>query len=199
MPVPPILPTTAAASAIRRAARERRRRRSRAIPLVVVAVMLAACTGGDDGPITGVVPDDEPLPVIEGPTLGGPHASTADLRGRPAVVNVWATWCAPCQAELPALVDVASAYEGQVAFLGVNYGDSSAQARVWEDDYAIPYPSIEDPSGAFADDLGFPYLPHTLVVDAAGTIRYRIYGETTSDDLSALLDGLLAEEPVAAA
>jgi len=171
------------------------------LPLVFVIVMvtLSACTGGDgDEPITGVVAEDEPLPAIEAPTLDGPRASTADLRGAPAVVNVWATWCAPCQAELPALVDVATAYEGRVGFLGVNYGDNAAQARTWEDDYGIPYPSIDDPSGTFADDLEFPYLPHTLVVDAGGTIRYRVYGETTSEELSGLLDGLLDERPAEA-
>ena len=163
------------------------------LTVLAIATSATACTGPDDERLTGVVEVDQPMPALEGPTLDGSTASTADLRGAPAVVNVWATWCAPCQAELPALVEVASAYEGEVAFLGVNYSDNAAQARSWEDDYGIPYPSLDDTSGGYADDLAFPYLPHTLVVDAAGTIRYRIYGETTAAELSELLDGLLAE------
>jgi thiol-disulfide isomerase/thioredoxin len=163
-----------------------------ALLLIVLATVVAACTR-DDGRITGVVPEDEALPAIEEAALDGSIVSTQDLVGAPAVVNVWATWCAPCEAELPALVDVASAYDGRVGFLGVNFTDDAAQARTWERDYAIPYPSIDDGAGALADDLEFPYLPHTLVVDADGTIRYRIYGETTADELSGLLDGLLAE------
>ena len=165
--------------------------------VLVIFVALVACTR-DDGQITGVVPEDEALPAIEGAALDGSTVSTEDLTGAPAVVNVWATWCAPCEAELPALVDVASAYDGRVGFLGVNFTDDAAQARTWESDYAIPYPSIDDGAGALADDLEFPYLPHTLVVDAEGTIRYRIYGETTADELSGLLDELLDERPAAA-
>jgi len=171
----------------------------RTLPLafLVIFAALIACTS-DDGQTTGVVPEDEALPSIQAASLDGSTVSTEDLAGAPAVVNVWATWCAPCEAELPALVDVASSYEGRVGFLGVNFTDDAAQARTWEGDYAIPYPSIDDGAGALADDLGFPYLPHTLVVDAEGTIRYRIYGETTVDELSGLLDELL-EEPAATA
>ena len=166
--------------------------------LVTMSLALAAACTRDDGRITGVVPEDEALPAIEEAALDGSIVSTRDLAGAPAIVNVWATWCAPCEAELPALVDVASAYEGRVGFLGVNFTDDAAQARTWERDYAIPYPSIDDGGGALADDLEFPYLPHTLVVDAEGTIRYRIYGETTAEELSGLLDGLLAEGGAAA-
>lgn len=158
-----------------------------------MCALAASCTAPDDERLTGVVDVDQPMPSLEGRTLDGSTASTRDLRGAPAVVNVWATWCAPCQAELPALVRVASSYDGDVGFLGVNYSDNASQARTWEEDYRIPYPSLDDASGAFADDLAFPYLPHTLVIDAHGTIRYRIYGETTEEELSGLLDGLLAE------
>jgi thiol-disulfide isomerase/thioredoxin len=162
------------------------------VAVTLVLAVLPSCTGGDDE--RGVVPVEEELPTVQGPTLDGNNASTADLVGAPAVVNVWATWCAPCEAELPELVDVASEYDGRVGFLGVYFTDDAASGRTWEDDYGIPYPSIDDDAGALADDLGFPYLPHTLVVDATGTIRYRIFGETTADELSGLLDGLLAED-----
>jgi hypothetical protein len=97
------------------------------------------------------------------------------------------------RAELPALVDVAGRYDGRVGFLGINYVDDAANARRWQRDYAIPYPSVDDQAGSLADDLGFPYLPHTLVVDGAGRLRYRIFGETTAEELSGLLDGLLVE------
>ena len=166
--------------------------RASVIAFLTLAALGAACTGPDDQRLTGVVEVDQPMPALEGRTLDGSTASIADLRGAPAVVNVWATWCAPCQAELPALVQVATSYDGDVGFLGVNYVDNAAQARTWEEDYAIPYPSLDDSAGAFADDLEFPYLPHTLVVDANGTIRFRIYGETTAEELSGLLDDLLA-------
>ena len=159
--------------------------------LVMLASSLAVCSG-EDGPTRGVVPVDEAMPTVEGDALDGGTISTAELAGSPYVVNVWATWCAPCEAELPALVDVAARYDGRVGFLGINYVDDVALARRWETDYEIPYPSVDDQAGALADDLGFPYLPHTLVVDGDGTIRYRIFGETTDEELSELLDGILA-------
>ena len=167
------------------------------LPVLVLAVLTVGACTSDDGQPTGVIEEEAPMPTIEAETLDGGTASTADLAGSPSVVNVWATWCAPCQAELPALVDVATAYDGRVGFLGVNYVDNAAAAFSWEKDYGLPYPSLDDASGTFADDLGFPYLPHTLVVDAGGTIRYRIFGETTEEELSGLLDELLAEASAA--
>jgi len=169
-------------------------RRAAAIVLVLMssAVATAACTGDDD-PVEGVVPVDEAMPRVTGESLDGDPVDSGELAGSPYVVNVWATWCAPCEAELPALVDVAGRYDGRVGFLGINYVDDAANARRWQRDYVIPYPSVDDQAGALADDLGFPYLPHTLVVDGAGRLRYRIFGETTAEELSGLLDGLLAE------
>jgi thiol-disulfide isomerase/thioredoxin len=162
--------------------------------LVLLAVLAAACTS-QTGPTRGVVAVDQPMPTIDGESLAGDALSSAPLAGAPLVVNAWATWCGPCEAELPALVRLAERYEGRVGFLGVNYVDDAAQARRWERDYAIPYSSIADPTGRLAGDLGFPYLPHTLVVDADGTIRYRIFGETTEEEVAGLLDEVLAEPP----
>ena len=160
--------------------------------LILLGFLVAACTS-PAGPTRGVVPVDQPMPAIDGESLAGGAISSAQLAGAPSVVNAWATWCGPCEAELPALVRLAERYEGRVGFLGVNYVDDAAQARRWERDYAIPYPSIADPSGRLAGDLGFPYLPHTLVVDAGGTIRYRIFGETTEQELAGLLDEVLSD------
>ncbi|GIU97342.1 MAG: alkyl hydroperoxide reductase [Actinomycetota bacterium] len=156
--------------------------------------LLVACGGGGAGELPrGLVEVDEPMPALAGPTLDGGRASAAALAGRPLVVNVWATWCGPCERELPALVTIANRYRGRVGFLGVNYVDDAAAARRWERDYRVPYPSIVDASGRTAHDLGFPYLPHTLIVDGAGTIRYRIFGETTAEQLQGVLERLLTE------
>ena len=165
---------------------------ARLLTLVLIALLsVVACTS-DGGPPRGVVSVDEPLPSFAGDDLDGRRIASASYDGIPLVVNVWATWCDPCVRELPALVEVAGVYEGRVSFLGVDYVDDAATASRWADDYGLPYPSISDTGGELAATLGFPYVPHTLVVDAGGTIRYRIYGETDAEELSGLLGELLA-------
>jgi cytochrome c biogenesis protein CcmG/thiol:disulfide interchange protein DsbE len=171
-----------------------------AAALILVGVVLRECgpnrvrvnTGG-----LAVRQMSTPAPDLGGEGLDGGHYSIADARGHVLVVNVWATWCAPCQRELPMFVRAARRYAGRdVRFLGLDYADDSAQAREWVRSYGIPYPSLSDPSGHFADDLGFVGLPDTYIVDRSGTIRYWLAGaiDTRSNlkVFTGLLDGVLA-------
>jgi cytochrome c biogenesis protein CcmG/thiol:disulfide interchange protein DsbE len=81
-----------------------------------------------------------------------------------------------------------------VRFLGIDYRDDRATARGWQDDrFRLPYRSLYDPKGLTASDLGFPYLPDTYVVDASGTVRWEIFGATDRQELSGLIDQLLAD------
>jgi DsbE subfamily thiol:disulfide oxidoreductase len=154
-------------------------------------VLTAACTGSSDG--LGLVKVDRPLPDLAGPTVQGGRLAATDYAGKVLVVNVWANWCAPCREEQPALQQVWQDYQGRgVAFVGVNYRDDAAAARAWVDEFGVTYPSIEDPAGGWADDLGFWGLPDTYVADAGGTIRYLITGPTSAEQLSGVLDELLA-------
>jgi DsbE subfamily thiol:disulfide oxidoreductase len=171
----------------------------RFVTLFCVAVFLGglgwylAQRGVQEGPVGGVERRDEPLPALSGPALEGPALDAADFRGSILVVNVWATWCDPCRREQPALQRLSERYADRgVRFLGINYADDEAKARNWVDRFGVGYPSLADPSGGFADDLGFIGLPDTYVVDAAGIIRFAIFGETTEAEVSGLLDELLA-------
>lgn len=138
---------------------------------------------------------NEPLPALSGPALEGPALSAADFRGHILVVNVWATWCDPCRREQPALQRLSEEYADRgVRFLGINFQDDEAKARRWVERFGVGYPSLQDPSGGFADDLGFIGLPDTYVVDSSGTIRFAIFGETSRSEVSGLLDELLAAD-----
>ncbi len=118
----------------------------------------------------------------------------ADLRGNVVVVNFWATWCDPCRDEQPELVGLADDYRAKgVEFLGVNERDDTAKARAWIEEFDVPYPSIVDEPGAWADDFAFFGLPDTYVIDAEGTIRWAVYGQTDAAQLKELIDGVLAE------
>jgi DsbE subfamily thiol:disulfide oxidoreductase len=171
-------------------------RRLAPFALAALVLVLAACTGGDEDAAGGVVATDEPMPTLAGETLQGAPLSTARFRGDVMVVNVWATWCDPCRREQPALVQVERAYRDKgVSFVGINYRDDTEAALTWVEDFGVDYPSLSDPSGSFADDLEFPFLPDTYVVDRGGTIRYSIFGETSAEELSGLLDEVLVAGP----
>jgi cytochrome c biogenesis protein CcmG/thiol:disulfide interchange protein DsbE len=168
--------------------------------LIMAGIVLRECGSNPVGVDTGALAVRQmssPAPDVGGQGLDGGQHAIADARGHVLVVNVWATWCGPCQDELPAIVRVAHTYAGRgVRFLGLDYADDSAQAREWVRRYGMPYPSISDPSGRFADDLGFVGLPDTYIVDRNGTIRYWLAGaiDDPSEEkaFTALLDEVLA-------
>lgn len=148
----------------------------------------------------GVAQLEEAFPGLEGEAVVGPPVDTASMDWTVLVVNVWATWCEPCRREQPALQQVQAAYEERgIEFVGVDYRDDRAAAQRWIEDFEVAYPSLYDPDGRTAATLGFPFLPDTYLVDATGTMRYAVYGETSADELAGLIDELLASGPATAA
>jgi thiol-disulfide isomerase/thioredoxin len=144
----------------------------------------------------GVAPIEAPMPRLQGEGVVGPPVDTARMRWSVLVLNVWATWCEPCRREQPALLRVQAGFDERgVEFLGINYRDDRAAAERWIEDFGVTYPSLSDPDGRTAALLGFPFLPDTYLVDEGGTMRYAIYGETSAEELSGLIDELLAEGP----
>lgn len=141
----------------------------------------------------------EPAPTLPGPELGGDEGdelTVAGFEGQPLVVNFWGSWCGPCRVEQPELNDVAERFDDEAAFLGVNVTDATADARAYQAEFDVPYPSIFDPNGRFAAEfggIGPNVMPSTLVLDADGRVAVRLFGSTTDTELTVLLDRLLAE------
>jgi cytochrome c biogenesis protein CcmG/thiol:disulfide interchange protein DsbE len=161
------------------------------VVVFLVGLLLSSCTGADAS-IFGVARVDEPLPRLEGETLDGRRLEASSYAdGNALVINVWAHDCAPCRQEQPMLVELARRYE-DVRFLGINYRDDLDQARDWVRQFAVPYPSLYDRAGRTAADLGYPALPDTYVVDPGGTIRWVVFGATDEEELSGLIDDVLA-------
>jgi thiol-disulfide isomerase/thioredoxin len=150
-----------------------------------VVVALGACS---DRAADGA--SELPDLVIATLSGDGPALELAELRG-PAVVNLWATWCAPCRRELPAFQEV-SAARPDVRFIGVDVGEDAAKARAFIDDLGVTFDQFADPDGELTDAIGTAALPVTLVVDADGTVATEHLGPMTVDDLEdalAALDG----------
>jgi thiol-disulfide isomerase/thioredoxin len=164
----------------------------RSVALLSIAVVLAGCSHTSD-PLA-VKEVSIPLPAVSGPTLDGATYSPSEHAGNILVVNFWASWCGPCKQELPALRQVYDGYRARgVDFVGVDERDNAPAATAMATSFKVPYPIVEDPSGSYSDDFAFFGLPATYVADAAGTIRFVIPRRTTVDELSGLLDRVLAE------
>jgi thiol-disulfide isomerase/thioredoxin len=94
-------------------------------------------------------------------------------RGRPAVVNAWASWCPPCRDEFPSFAAAAARYGNDVTFLGLDVADHDTQARAFLAAHHVPYPSYADSDGAAARALsGLQGLPTTVFFDRSGKIAY---------------------------
>lgn len=127
---------------------------------------------------------------------GGPRAlrrRLAALEGHPVIINKWASWCGPCRAEAPILQRQAVEHGRRIAFLGLDWRDSSSNARDFLDRHPLPFPSFEDPEGELAEALKLPnYIPVTLFVDERGEVAYlRQGGYRSEDDLAADIERYL--------
>lgn len=119
---------------------------------------------------------DKPIPAFSLPSVDDAQRliSEADLKGRPALVNVWATWCVSCKVEHPVLTRLA---EQGVVIYGINYKDDNAAARKWLSDFHNPYRlDIRDEQGTLGLDLGVYGAPETFLIDKHGIIRHKFVG-----------------------
>ena len=106
------------------------------------------------------------------PVLGGDGTrSLASYRGKPVVLNFWASWCTPCRTEAPLLEraqQVLKPSGGTV--LGVTYRDASPDSKAFVKKFKVTYPSVRDVDGKLAQDYGTRQLPETFVIDTRGHI-----------------------------
>jgi cytochrome c biogenesis protein CcmG/thiol:disulfide interchange protein DsbE len=168
------------------------------VPLLVVPVtwLLFQGFGRDPREVASPLLDRE-APSWALTTLDGETLSSADLAGRPYLVNFWASWCIPaCVDEHPVLAAAHERYGDDLAIVGVLYQDDPDDAREFLSRYGdAGYPHLVDPDGGLAIDFGVTGPPETFFVDADGLVRYRQFGPLT-DALMGDLLGLVL--PVAA-
>jgi cytochrome c biogenesis protein CcmG/thiol:disulfide interchange protein DsbE len=147
--------------------------------LVPIGLLLMAGFGRDPreiaSPLIGHQAPSWTLTTLEGETL-----SSADLAGRPYLVNFWASWCGPCRDEHPVLARAFTEHPDELAVVGVLYQDSTDAAEAWLDEVGdAGYPTIVDASGAVAIDFGVTGPPETYFVDADGVVRAKQFGPLT--------------------
>ena len=129
------------------------------------------------------------VPDVRFRYFDGSEGSPADLAGTPAVINFWASWCAPCVVEMPAFEAVHRELGPDVAFLGINVGDEPAAARELAERTGVTYPLGEDPDSTVFQAFGGIGMPTTVLVGADGVIEATIGSRLRAQDLR----GLIAE------
>ncbi|MFG1299028.1 DsbE family thiol:disulfide interchange protein [Xanthobacter sp. V3C-3] len=157
-------------------------------------------TGGDPSRIPSALLD-KPAPVIPLPPLEGlrgpdgaplPGLDLAALKGRPALVNVWASWCGPCRDEHPVLMDLAK--DGRFAVVGINYKDAPENARRFLGQHGLPYSAVGvDPKGRAAIEWGVYGVPETFLLSRNGTIVHKFTGPLTPETVRSTLLPLMAK------
>lgn len=133
---------------------------------------------------------DFQLPLLDGATLVSP----SDYAGRPLFLNFWATWCAPCVRELPALAEFAAEHSADPAgpaLLTINLGETGAQVEGFLREIGLQnLPVALDINQVVKRDYGVQNLPTTFVIDGEGTVRHMKLGEMSYDEMGIYLDAL---------
>lgn len=138
-------------------------------------------------------PANDGMPPLRLPCLtSGPDVDLAELRGRPVLVNIWASWCGPCRKEMPLLTGAHRQFGDQIQFVGLNTADAPPAAARFLEEYDVRYPQLADPNNVLLDRLRIPGLPVTLVLGADGSILEKHIGPYEGPELDQLLADLAA-------
>lgn len=163
--------------------------------LTVAILVAAAIFGvtlarrGETQPRSGPAPDF-PIETFDGETL-----MLSDLKGSIVILNFWASWCAPCRAEAPALQNTWENYRDRgVIVLGVAYADNGPKSLEFIDEFGMTYPNAPDLGTRISEAYHIQGVPETFVIDREGNIHRFIISVVTETMLSDILDEMLAAE-----
>jgi len=172
---------------------------------LVAGLLVAVLGGGSDsggttrpGSVSGAGAEvGSPAPDFQLPALDG-HGDErlADYRGRPVIVNFWASWCNPCRKEFPLLKQALRDHRAQhLAVIGVTYQDIPSDSRAFVKQKQATWPQGIDDGGAVASAFGVRAIPQSFFVRADGTIAARVFGFTNESALARPLTQLLGGAP----
>lgn len=166
------------------------------ILLALAAIYVIDRNGGDDGSpsgatTTGELMEPRPAPAFELSLMNSDETLTlADLEGKTVVLNFWASWCAPCRDEMPALQASSEAHGDDVVFVGVGAkNDKQDAAEAFVEEYGVTYPIGRDTeggdalAGAMEKDFGVPGYPATFFITPDGMINQIVFGPLATDEL----------------
>ncbi len=135
--------------------------------------------------VPGVTRAAKPAPPATGKTIqdfalhdiNGKSLQLSSLRGKPVVINFWATWCVPCRDEMPLLNDYANQLKNKVILIAVNNDEDSALVRDYVTSLAIQFPVLLDPGGKINSLFYVQSYPNTFFIDSNGVLRAQHIGQ----------------------
>ena len=159
--------------------------------LLILAVLVVGCSGPGEAVPQGINQGSRARDFTFA-SLDGSEVSLSDYEGNVVLVNLWATWCSPCRAEIP---DIEAAYqtyldEGFVV-LGVNIEESREIVAPFVEEFDMSYPVLLDKTGELMKIYRAQGLPMSFLVDADGVIQVRHMGFLTGEQLESYLAELL--------
>jgi thiol-disulfide isomerase/thioredoxin len=123
-------------------------------------------------------PKGHPTPALQLPSLDGPNWSLASAKGKPVLLNFWASWCPPCRDEMPSLELLATRHEAQgLQVLAINFRETDAAVRRFIADSAFSLPVLRDRDGAAAQAMGVRTFPTTVAIARSGQALFSVVGE----------------------
>jgi cytochrome c biogenesis protein CcmG, thiol:disulfide interchange protein DsbE len=149
-----------------------------AVPAVVVA-LVAGLIAYEALSSSGSGSTGKASPPLPPAVLQPPKETLASLRGKPALVNFWASWCEPCQEEAPELRKLQHSLGDEGRLVGVDYTDRESGGRAFLRRYGLTFPVLSDPDGIYGARFDFNGLPATIVLDSQGRIVETLRGPQT--------------------
>lgn len=153
--------------------------------LLLMLWALTGCAGADAGTARAPAEVGRPAPDYGATTLSGDASSLASLRGKVVLLNVWATWCAPCREEIPFLQELYTTHGARgFEIVGVSVDARGSQATIEEfkRDFGMTYPIWLDPDERIQSLYMALGVPATYLIDRQGILRWKHLGTVKRSD-----------------
>lgn len=124
-------------------------------------------------------------PELPSELIVPPQVTVNSLRGKPAAINFWASWCTPCRREAPELEGLHRSASNPGNIVGVNWSDRLSAARAFIRDHRLTFPNLRDSVGAVGRAYGIVGLPVTVILDSRGRIATVLNGPQTAATIRA--------------
>jgi cytochrome c biogenesis protein CcmG/thiol:disulfide interchange protein DsbE len=146
------------------------------VTVLTTGLLITGCAGDSESSVaTATV--GEAAPNFELQNLDGQLISLSSLKGKPVLVNFWATWCSPCVSEMPYIQEIHEEWSDTgLMVLAINLGDNASEAEQFLQEHNLSLPVLLDTKNVVAPKYDIRYIPTTFFIDKDGIVRNKVIG-----------------------